>query len=1341
MIQVSPQRFSLSKITSMRAHRTNHQRGVALVLVLVFLVLITGLIVAYFMSVTTELKSSKSYADEGAVRQLADSAVSAVIGQIRDATSQSSMAWASQPGMIRLFDNTGKPSAYYKLYSSDHLVVTADQIQGGYTLSGDLAADWDKYPALYTDLNRPVLAADPGDPTNTLKPVFPIVDPRAVDNAVEGFSYTAGVNGVVDTSGDTRRLPMPVRWIYFLRDGKLSSPTTADATTASWTGTDDFVPTASNPIVGRIAFWTDDDSSKVNVNTASEGTYWDTPISNANPDSTKMALSTGTPTGTGDSQLSAYQGAQKEYQRYPGHPATTSLSPIFGNSLAALTRADLVEGITKLTPRVIDGVGSTRGGTITADTNTPLVPDSDRLYASTDEFVFGLDAKLAQRPEQKISTVNIRDTIEKAMFFITAHSRAPEENLFGKPRVAMWPITKSIGKIDDPSDQTKMTAFDKLIARASTIPGTASKVYYFTRQDPKSQTADWGPRNQALYTYLQSVTTNAVPGFGGNFATKFPVPSGATVSDRNQILTEIFDYIRCTNISDISEDGTLPTTYQSSYSGKSYTNPTQDSNGATNRGWVLPIKPSGPATGTRGFGRIETISQLALIMIPVPPVMPTGSATGTVNGKTFDPKAQTLVEINLVPELFCPMAGFPALSENLKVRFTNIQLPVNGGAANFGPMPWDQLRSTDTEKGRFSDGANGASKIGGNMGIGSLSEVQSGVIGTPADSVQPNTEVLVTGVNPATFTVGPGTVTAQIIAPANSANVIQTITFTIPQMTVPIPKYSWSGTTLNDTGELAKGGPGSKVKGWRLNLNTLQDYIQGSNTFLTALDTVRSLVPVGGANADMRLIAGRETVDKINGTDVFQLLTPAPSTVSAYHALNGNCWRSIRGNTANRPKFQFPNSAAPGNLVKDVSYFTGNGQTPWRIVPSIPGNPTSAAGVNAQNGINGVPNSANQPGDWDNGPGLTPDGAYLNKADEGTPPPYLSSDVWTFNTVTALQKAGLFSPNRQVSSPVMLGSLPSGMMAGKPWQTLLFRPSGLVSTFTGAAYSHPDSTTSPPDHLLLDLFWMPVVEPYAISEPFSTAGKINLNYQLAPFTYIKRDTGMRAVLKSVMLTTLNPNDDGGAGWFGFSLPFKLSQGYKLTANAAPTATRRAIDASLTLQQFDERFSRSTYSSTSPNFFVSASEICDVPLVPVDSTDGNKNAVNAGVVHGDTVAQIATKMRTFWLGNKITGDNSLERPYSYIYPRVTTKSNTYTVHVKVQCLKKLAMDKDQNIWKEGRDQILGEFRGSYEIERYLDPDTAGFYKNGDVKQPSTETDPEAILAPYRYRVISSKQFGQ
>ena len=59
---------------------------------------------------------------------------------------------------------------------------------------------------------------------------------------------------------------------------------------------------------------------------------------------------------------------------------------------------------------------------------------------------------------------------------------------------------------------------------------------------------------------------------------------------------------------------------------------------------------------------------------------------------------------------------------------------------------------------------------------------------------------------------------------------------------------------------------------------------------------------------------------------------------------------------------------------------------------------------------------------------------------------------------------------------------------------------------------------NPPDHLIMDLFDMPVVEPYPISEPFSTAGKINLNYQIMPFgSYIRRETAMRALLRSEKL--------------------------------------------------------------------------------------------------------------------------------------------------------------------------------------------------------------------------------
>ena len=55
---------------------------------------------------------------------------------------------------------------------------------------------------------------------------------------------------------------------------------------------------------------------------------------------------------------------------------------------------------------------------------------------------------------------------------------------------------------------------------------------------------------------------------------------------------------------------------------------------------------------------------------------------------------------------------------------------------------------------------------------------------------------------------------------------------------------------------------------------------------------------------------------------------------------------------------------------------------------------------------------------------------------------------------------------------------------------------------------------------MLDLFQMPVVEPYPISEPFSTAGKVNLNYHIAPFGYITRSTALRGVLTPMRVSAV-----------------------------------------------------------------------------------------------------------------------------------------------------------------------------------------------------------------------------
>ena len=34
---------------------------------------------------------------------------------------------------------------------------------------------------------------------------------------------------------------------------------------------------SESPLAGRTAFWSDDEASKLKVNTATEGTFWDTP--------------------------------------------------------------------------------------------------------------------------------------------------------------------------------------------------------------------------------------------------------------------------------------------------------------------------------------------------------------------------------------------------------------------------------------------------------------------------------------------------------------------------------------------------------------------------------------------------------------------------------------------------------------------------------------------------------------------------------------------------------------------------------------------------------------------------------------------------------------------------------------------------------------------------------------------------------------------------------------------------------------------------------------------------------------------------------------------------------
>ena len=243
----------------------------ALLLVLGLIVLVSVVVLAFFASATTERTAAHTQANSEAARNLSNNALQFAMAQISDGTkggtAQAPLAWASQPGMIRTYDSSGNPHRYHKLYSAQNMTVSNP---ASFSVGEDAPpADWRSSPAVWTDLNAPVAGVD-----GTLN--YPILDPAALTGTASvqpsGFSITnpPGYTGGNSTA-DNNRAPMPVRWLYQLKDGTMV-PGVGAGNTATVAGA-----TAANPIVGRLAFWTDDETCKVNINTAAEGTYWDTP--------------------------------------------------------------------------------------------------------------------------------------------------------------------------------------------------------------------------------------------------------------------------------------------------------------------------------------------------------------------------------------------------------------------------------------------------------------------------------------------------------------------------------------------------------------------------------------------------------------------------------------------------------------------------------------------------------------------------------------------------------------------------------------------------------------------------------------------------------------------------------------------------------------------------------------------------------------------------------------------------------------------------------------------------------------------------------------------------------
>jgi uncharacterized protein (TIGR02600 family) len=1252
--------------------------GMVLVMALIALAVMMVLLLALFQGASHQTRGAQSDASLAREKMLADSAVALVIGQIRQASSQAGQAWISQPGLLRTYAATASrtPTGCYKLYS---VASTAGMIDASGNLNffaTDVPSNWSSEPNQYTDLNSP--AQTPGILGQT---IYPILDPAAV-TAVQGVSIDAGYS-----------VQMPVAWLYELQDGTLGPAGNG---------------TAANPIVARIAFWTDDDTSKININTAGSGSAWNTPRVNS----------------TNDVACSTTQPAAGEFSAYPGHPATTSLAVVFG------TNSYSPQQLLGLTPRYAWG-----GSQFGAQATTPgeMVPvKTERLYASLDELRFSSSVSVAgQRQVNPVTAAQL----DVARFVLTAHSQAPETTLLGEPRVAIWPVADSTS-----ASAPRITATDRAVETAGTVGvGTANtRSYYFERHNAQSATDDLNasivPSNAQLLSDLVARGNVNLPGYATAFSTKYP---GANWT---QIMLEITDFIRGLNPVDPSPAPFIP------YA--------EGDSAGVGRAFIVPLLTtygSGASKVTlRGMGRCPTLSSLTLVFY----VCGFGFSDGTVidydatpddasgtswkaNFAVGSPTSRwkqvksALVRAFVVPCTFHPGCAYPEVSDACDIQISGL----NGITVSSGTASGDFGFAATANSRLLSDALTvlpSDRTWGGNEGpvvwrAAALDAMASGTwAGYPFAGTRPFAVPLAAGALVDSLTSGPSL--PQSWARAMTFNGVNGVTVnirdrngvTLQTLSLNFPAFSIHAPTVNGECDHADGAtPAASRSDWTTNAacQVLPSYYMNLRNRLLATQLSRAAFIQAGdisrsveAGTDLRVIAGLASVPS-------SLFHPHPNySLNQVNSMGGSHAQNIRFADGTSACFAPGNSAPLNNassaltrLVALAPYPTATLTIPvhdWRtgtlLAPDsgtliTPYTLFTSPPCSVPTGNNFVTMAPNMSGDWDTGTGFSPDGALINLPDSGTT--LAPASAYFSLTGGQVGAATQRTPNALIPSPVIFGSLPAGINPAQPaqsvpWRTLLFCPYPAANASSAPYAVHPGSA-SPPDHLILDNFWMPVVEPYAIGACMATAGKINLNDQIAPFTYLHRNTALRALLDDLRIPAISVS---------------AANGYK-SSGIALASIWNTVDENATVAQIENRFA-----GGSADAYLSESEICTVPLVPQGQAS-------------TSVAATQTALASYWNsgGGQLTGDNLRELPYAQLYGRLTTRSNSYTVHIRVQILQKLTHDPNQNVWNEGVDLVKGDWRGSYEIERYLDP-------------AATAPVAGSPLGPYKFRIVSARQFA-
>lgn len=1385
--------------------KRNKNTGFALIVVLSGLVLLLVVTVALLTLSTKEQQAATGYSGAIKAEQHVRRVLDIVRAQVTEATTEgdfsSPVSWTSQPGMVRTFDTSG-PSKIYKLYSWSGLQSPAS----GFT--GDtIPTDWAARPGVFTDLNEPVGGR------------FPILDP-GVETLANGVQIDSGS---APPTAPGSPMPMPVQWLYILEDGTLASAT-GSGNTPNIAGA-----TATNQPIARVAFWTDDESTKVNLNTASGGLHWSMPRVE----------------GGGERELGRFQPIRFEAQRYPGHPAGVSIGEAFtyddlslsdanGNAKVSNAMGDTAQRLARLSPRIQYG-GSLEAYASVSDPNElttngldPLVlgsdslsgtrqiqaPDTDRFYASTDEFLYAPD-RTTQFAD--FGAPNLADAVgdlAALSFVTTTASSAPETTLFETPRVSLWPIRQSADLNLPPNfNSNRADAYDKMMAFAASLPdGTGRDPYYFVREDPMADDELSGGRNLEVFNYLQSLTSKAVPGFTSSIASDVGPPN------RDSLLVQTFDMVRSTvNIAEVGMFEFSSIEQPPSFGYDYYFNNSPSDPTDTKR-HVQATQHN----GFQGFGSVPRISKVGVgfycekVRLLQESETNPGEAGEPIDSDNPDAAfVEYTVRPAILVEIFNPIATWGARPRyDISVEVTNVSglglhLITDPTGAQVEPDAvisggdWAPLMNGRTAKlrhpgtnnrlahlgfqdtifipaGGFLLNENGTSPYAGNEATGAelwgpeitltfpMPTQNNPAGGDPIPFAQDITEVLDKMANSgktkiedsdgnmlseAFFSewsrkvkgsheiwVGAGSISLRLrdadVNPYQSALVTFDILATesgvpiaTPALTVP-----YFGYMVADTDQ---SGPPRDELITIDGISSAKYFVSDRNGSSVDDQVVRRLGQISSFLVNWGdIVLNKELAGDWRVAALDDNLNSASDWQYPMHAV----FAQDVGNLASWMDGQRRHSLINGlsSIISDWNGRAGRvvADNDIKTQPELVNNPTSAV----QQLSKAIPSDVNGiAGDWSF---TVPGGAYggiVPTAPEGGIGqllsgagynPNLSRDTYfnsffqgnKFGGVDALppgeQMTLVWSPNKQLYSPMqLLGSLPRRPTNGIDWETLVFSNNPIN-------LAHPGRDS---DHLFADLFWIPIVDPFPASEVYSTSGKINMNATIEPFgDYIRRETALRAALTGIGIPVVDGDDKitGTKRAPNDQIPkFTLANAVFWTTGNDGRFIPEFLDTEwIQPLNIDDTLDGIRAYLDTNEVFRSATEITQISLVP-DST---------------TLSGYAS----FWQQDryKHTADNLREEPYAQAYARLTTRSNTFKVHYRVQVLQKSAATPD-NQWVEPVaandgspvDAIVAEYRGHSVIERYLDP-------NASYPDYTTASNPPLLSTFYRWRTLLSTRFS-